>query len=85
MEIYRRKYQRSITLTPKSMDILTRYRWPGNVRELENALEYLALCCPEGDVVQEALFWICCGRTLWTRRCSRYLPWEMPFHIMKKP
>lgn len=26
LEIYRRKYQRSITLTPKSMDILTRYR-----------------------------------------------------------
>ncbi|UQT50146.1 sigma 54-interacting transcriptional regulator [Flavonifractor plautii] len=55
LEIYRRKYQRSITLTPKSMDILTRYRWPGNVRELENALEYLALCCPEGDVVQESV------------------------------
>ena len=55
LEIYRRKYQRSITLTPKSMDILTRYRWPGNVRELENALEYLALCCPEGDVVQESI------------------------------
>ena len=26
LEIYRRKYQRSITLTPKSMDILTRHR-----------------------------------------------------------
>jgi transcriptional regulator with PAS, ATPase and Fis domain len=25
------------------------------LRELENALEYLALCCPEGDVVQESV------------------------------
>ncbi|MCW5206026.1 sigma-54-dependent Fis family transcriptional regulator [Desulfobulbus sp. F5] len=26
-------------LTPKCMDVLTRYPWPGNVRELENAIE----------------------------------------------
>ena len=37
------------------MEILTRYHWPGNVRELENALEYLTLCCPEGNSYQEDL------------------------------
>lgn len=53
--LYSRKYQCSITLSPKAMEILTRYSWPGNVRELENALEYLTLCCPEGNSYQEDL------------------------------
>ena len=53
--IYSRKYQCSITISPKAMEILTRYRWPGNVRELENALEYLTLCCPDGNANQEDL------------------------------
>ena len=53
--VYSRKYHCTITLSPKTMEILTRYHWPGNVRELENALEYLTLCCPEGNSYQEDL------------------------------
>ena len=55
LRIYGHKYQRAITLSTGAMNILKNYRWPGNVRELENALEYLTLCCPDGDTIPEEL------------------------------
>ena len=55
LRIYGHKYQRAITLSTGAMNILKNYRWPGNVRELENALEYLTLCCPDGDIIPEEL------------------------------
>jgi PAS domain S-box-containing protein len=38
------RHGRSIEgLTPRAMDLLTRYDWPGNVRQLEHALEHACI------------------------------------------
>ena len=49
------KYGRPLRLSRRSMDTLRQYNWPGNIREMENALEYLTLCCPEDDVMQDEI------------------------------
>ncbi len=39
-----------LTVTPQSIEALTRYPWPGNVRELRNALEYAYVKCHTGSI-----------------------------------
>lgn len=41
---YSAEYQKSgISLSDKSLEILTRYSWPGNVRELENVIQRMII------------------------------------------
>ncbi|OAG28477.1 sigma 54-interacting transcriptional regulator [Thermodesulfatator autotrophicus] len=49
-----KEYARNLRLTPKAMEIMSRYHWPGNVRELENFLERLFILS-ENDTVTEGL------------------------------
>jgi sigma-54 specific flagellar transcriptional regulator A len=41
---------RKMSFTPKSIDVLSRYRWPGNVRELANLVKRLSVLSPEPDI-----------------------------------
>ncbi len=43
------------TFSPKTIDLLMRYRWPGNVRELENLVERLLVLSTQGPVTPEEL------------------------------
>ena len=38
---------RKMSFTPKSIEVLSRYRWPGNVRELANLVKRLSVLSPE--------------------------------------
>ena len=38
-------------ISPKAMEVLTRYDWPGNIRELENVIERAAIMCKD-DTIQ---------------------------------
>jgi sigma-54 dependent transcriptional regulator, acetoin dehydrogenase operon transcriptional activator AcoR len=44
-----------MTVSPKSIEALTRYPWPGNVRELRNAIEYAYVKCHTGSIEPEHL------------------------------
>ena len=41
---------RKMSFTPKSIEVLSRYRWPGNVRELANLVKRLSVLSPEPDI-----------------------------------
>ena len=41
---------RKMSFTPKSIEVLSRYRWPGNVRELANLVKRLSVISPEPDI-----------------------------------
>ena len=41
---------RKMSFTPKSIELLSRYRWPGNVRELANLVKRLSVLSPEPDI-----------------------------------
>lgn len=43
------------TFTPKTVDVLLRYRWPGNVRELENLVERLLVLATPGPITPDEL------------------------------
>ena len=42
-------------ISPKTMDILTRYEWPGNIRELENCVERAVIMARQEILVPEDL------------------------------
>ena len=44
LDIYNRKHDNSLVLTPSQYEMLENYQWPGNIRELENIIEYLSIC-----------------------------------------
>ncbi len=39
LDLFGRKYHRSLTLHPSVLPQLEKYRWPGNIRELQHAVE----------------------------------------------
>jgi len=52
LKIYCRKYHRPPkSISPATMNKLTKYRWPGNVRELQHCIER-AVILSEGQVLQ---------------------------------
>lgn len=44
LDIYNKKHNSSMSLTPEQYRMLENYDWPGNIRELENVIEYLSIC-----------------------------------------
>lgn len=50
-----KKYNRIISITNETVDILKLYSWPGNVRELENLIEYLFIMNSAGEIDIEHL------------------------------
>ena len=51
--IFNEKHQRALRLSEQNMSIFRSYNWPGNVRELENVIEYLAICSPGSEGVND--------------------------------
>jgi DNA-binding NtrC family response regulator len=47
--------QREVRISPRAMELLTRYSWPGNVRELKNMIERALILCDEGTLQPEHL------------------------------
>ena len=52
LEKFNKKYEKSLTLSDRELELLRRYRWPGNVRELRNTIERLVLLSDEGRAEQ---------------------------------
>ena len=48
IDIYNRKYKKSITAGPDAVKLLAKYHWPGNVREFQHAVER-AVILSDGD------------------------------------
>ena len=55
LDKFRRENQRTLTMTPQALSIMTNCFWPGNVRELENCVERTATMV-RGDVINEIHF-----------------------------
>lgn len=50
MKKYNQENQKSVTIGPEVLDLITKYDWPGNVRELENTIERMVVMA-RGKVV----------------------------------
>lgn len=50
IQIYNKKFKKSIHISSTVMSALLNYDWPGNVRELKNIVEYLANINETGEV-----------------------------------
>ena len=44
------EYNKTLTINPAAMQVLSQYHWPGNVRELENCLAQAALLATSGII-----------------------------------
>lgn len=54
IDYYCQTYQRSIkNISPRVIDLLTRYHYPGNVRELQNIMERSILLCDDNGILLE--------------------------------
>ncbi len=53
IDLFCEKYQRNVQLSEDNMETLTNYAWPGNIRELRNIMEYLVVCAPEGETIDD--------------------------------
>lgn len=49
LEVYNKKYGRTVILSDEVCRILEQYNWPGNVRELQNVIEYYVICSEEDN------------------------------------
>lgn len=49
LEMYNKKYNRTVTLPKEIGQALELYDWPGNVREMQNIMEYYVICSDEGN------------------------------------
>lgn len=47
LDMFSKRYSRSVSLSDENMDFLCSYNWPGNIRELRNIMEYLVVCCSD--------------------------------------
>lgn len=45
LEMYSRRYHRTLEFSPEVEHFLLEYKWPGNVRELENMVQGLVVTC----------------------------------------
>jgi len=52
VEHFLRRAGRSISITPRAMEMLTNYTWPGNVRELKNAVERAVVIARDGIITE---------------------------------
>jgi len=43
LDLYNRKYQKNLRISPDAMEVLIEYDWPGNIRELENTVERMVV------------------------------------------
>jgi transcriptional regulator with PAS, ATPase and Fis domain len=55
LQRFNEKYEKSVTLSEKSYEILLDYDWPGNVRELQNCVESCVIMSSGGPVTPETL------------------------------
>ncbi|MDC7787609.1 sigma 54-interacting transcriptional regulator [Rhodoplanes sp. TEM] len=49
------KYDKTVRLARRALDMMMRYAWPGNVRELQNLMERLVIVSERAAVIDEAL------------------------------
>jgi len=50
LNIYVKKYGKTLSMSPDGIEYLQEYHWPGNVRELKNVIEHAVIMCP-GDTI----------------------------------
>ncbi len=50
LKTYNLENQNTVTLSPETLNFLSRYDWPGNVRELENCMERLVVLSDPGEL-----------------------------------
>ncbi len=50
LEIYNRKYKKTLEAGPDIIRILRKYHWPGNIREFQHAIERAVILCGEKHI-----------------------------------
>ena len=53
--LYCQKYGKTVVVPESLYQAFEGYDWPGNVRELQNVVEYLVICCDDGEEVDPIL------------------------------
>lgn len=49
MNLFNKKYNKNVRLSPKALSYLHNYGWPGNIREIRNYLENVVIMCEDGE------------------------------------
>ena len=87
LEKFNKKYEKSLTLSDRELELLRRYRWPGNVRELRNTIERLVLLSDEGRAEQtlrsmlgEAGPLPDASQEPQAARMPEFADWDLPLH-----
>ncbi len=69
-----------MTLSPSTMDALTRYPWPGNIRELDNAIARAVVLSPKDTIEPDMLALMPDDASL-RARGDGHLPYrDLPYH-----
>lgn len=55
-EVFRKKYNKTVDISPGGIELLFEYPWPGNIRELENLMERLVVTSSTGSISRGAVF-----------------------------
>jgi len=55
LNIYNRRYNKSIALNDRAMSVLKGYSWPGNVREFKNIIERIVVISKDSESVEDHL------------------------------
>ena len=52
---FAKKYQKTVTMDPRTLAILCRYPWPGNIRELKHVIQRAVLLCKSSVLTPDHL------------------------------
>jgi len=52
---FARKYQKTVTMDPRTLEILRSYPWPGNIRELKHVIQRAVLLCKSSVLTPDYL------------------------------
>jgi len=56
VDYYNAKFRRTIKgVSPKTLELMTKYHWPGNVRELQHAIEHAFVVCRDETITPSCL------------------------------